>query len=1075
MFKKGNRKLFRNVPVRRVNPPMSDQADSQVNDHSHAPAASPSRNDVNTHPEKSQRQHILTVAVEDWFQVGSFGRLIEQEQWYRFETRIERNTQRTFELLDEYDAKATFFVLGWGARQMPELVAEIANRGHEVASLGYHDRTIKGLSRDEFREDLLRAQEAIESASGQKLLGYRIADQWLGPKDLWALDVLAEEGYAYDSSVLPMFNRFSDEAYRRFVHRQSTPFGSILEVPPSSTRGMGCCLPIAGGNWFRQLPHTLLKKLKKAVQNWDEKHADPFVMCFHIWELDPDQPRISATDRISKIRHYRNLDKMQWVLEDHLAKYNFGTVADRLGLETRSVDRIESPGPRVESSHGSTPSTAGSQPSALGTHPSAIQPVSIVIPCYNEEASLPYLGRTLDKLEAELSDRYEPQFILVDDRSADSTWEIMQSVFGSKPNFKLVQHEQNSGVSAAIRTGIRHSETELVCSMDCDCSYDPLEFSRMLPLMTDDVDLVTASPYHPQGRVKNVPGWRLLLSKGLSTIYRIVLPQKLHTWTSCFRVYRKSAIEKLSLHEAGFLGTAELVGQLCLNGSNIVEHPATLEVRIFGESKMKTFHTIAGHLRLVQQLVKQRLGRTSNTELPTSNSEGSAANVASTLFDSQQHPETPIAKPAKTNSKMRGLKTMSSTQIQLPSAQNASGRTLGAEELENVAAALRSGTLTSTKGTFVKQFEENFASQLGSRFGHACSSGTAAIHTAIAAINPEPGDEIITTSITDMGALTPIIYQGAIPVFADVDPKTYNVTAKTIEARISEKTNAIIVTHLFGNPCDMRAIMELANARNLPVIEDCAQAFLTSYNDDYVGTLGTIGCFSLQQGKHITTGEGGVVVTDDEEFARRMFLFINKAWGYGDANADHYFVAPNYRMSELQGAVALAQLGKLEWVVDSRVRTADALTSELRGLPGVETPAVTDGAVHTYWKYCLRVDESVIEGGAVGLGAKLRDKGIACAPRYIQKPAFSCQVFRDQVTFGESRWPFTLARPEAVDYDESLFPGTYEALRDVLVLPWNEVYSQEHIDYIAKAVRSSVAELTKNSVSTTNSATNSSI
>lgn len=203
----------------------------------------------------------------------------------------------------------------------------------------------------------------------------------------------------------------------------------------------------------------------------------------------------------------------------------------------------------------------------------------------------------------------------------------MQSVFGGKPNFKLVQHEQNSGVSAAILTGIRHSETELVCSMDCDCSYDPLEFSRMLPLMTDDVDLVTASPYHPEGRVKNVPGWRLLLSKGLSTIYRIVLPQKLHTWTSCFRVYRKSAIEKLSLHEAGFLGTAELVGQLCLSGSKIVEHPATLEVRIFGESKMKTLHTIAGHLRLVRQLVKQRWSKTSNTQLPTSNIEVSTSQV----------------------------------------------------------------------------------------------------------------------------------------------------------------------------------------------------------------------------------------------------------------------------------------------------------------------------------------------------------------------------------------------------------------------------------------------------------------
>ncbi|MFT4560041.1 MAG: polysaccharide deacetylase family protein (PEP-CTERM system associated) [Planctomycetaceae bacterium] len=350
---------------------MSDQLDSRIIVQPDTLAKLPSGVGSDVSSRKSQRQHILTVAVEDWFQVGSFGRLIEQEQWYRFETRIERNTQRTFELLDEYDAKATFFVLGWVAEQMPELVAEIASRGHEVASLGYHHRTIKGLSRNEFREDLLRAQEAIESASGQKLLGYRIADQWLGPKDLWALDVLAEEGYAYDSSVLPLLNRFSDEAYRRFVHRQSTPFGSILEVPPSSTRFMGCCLPIAGGNWFRQLPHTLLKK---AVKNWDETHADPFVMYFHIWELDPDQPRISAADRLSRIRHYRNLDKMQWVLEDHLSKYSFGTVADRLGLETRNVDRVKGRESRIESGNGSTPPVTHSEPLSLNPRPLTLAP-----------------------------------------------------------------------------------------------------------------------------------------------------------------------------------------------------------------------------------------------------------------------------------------------------------------------------------------------------------------------------------------------------------------------------------------------------------------------------------------------------------------------------------------------------------------------------------------------------------------------------------------------------------------------------------------------------------------------------
>lgn len=403
---------------------------------------------------------------------------------------------------------------------------------------------------------------------------------------------------------------------------------------------------------------------------------------------------------------------------------------------------------------------------------------------------------------------------------------------------------------------------------------------------------------------------------------------------------------------------------------------------------------------------------------------------------------------------------MSDAPFTLPSDQNATGRTFGPEELENVAAALRSGTLTSTKGTYTEAFEQQFASTLGSKHGYACSSGTAAIHTALAAINLEPGDEVITTPITDMGGLTPIVYQGGIPVFADVDPQTYNVTARTIEACLSERTKAIVVTHLFGNPCEMNEILEIARSRDIPVIEDCAQAFLSSYGDRYVGTLGTIGCFSLQQGKHITTGEGGVVVTDDEEFARRMFLFINKAWGYGDSKPDHYFLALNYRMSELQGAVALAQLPKLQNVVDSRLHTANAFTSALRGTPGIETPSVTDHSVHTFWKYCLNVDSNVIEGGAVGLGGKLREKGIASAPRYIQKPAFRCEVFRDQVTFGTSQWPFTLARPEAVDYSAELFPGTFQALEQILVLPWNEKYTQEHVDYIADAVRSSVAELT---------------
>lgn len=399
------------------------------------------------------------------------------------------------------------------------------------------------------------------------------------------------------------------------------------------------------------------------------------------------------------------------------------------------------------------------------------------------------------------------------------------------------------------------------------------------------------------------------------------------------------------------------------------------------------------------------------------------------------------------------------TPLTLPSDQDASGRTLGAEEIALVTEAIRTGTLTSTKGTFVKTLEQRFADVLGVQHAHACASGTAAVHTAIAAIDPEPGDEIITSPITDMGALAPILYQGAIPVFADVDPDTLNVTVATIEPRLSARTRAIVVTHLFGNPCEMSEIMTLARARDIPVIEDCAQAFLARHDGRPVGTLGAIGCFSLQQGKHVTTGEGGLVVTNDDALARRMFLFINKAWGYGDAHPDHYFLALNYRLSELQGAVAVAQMAKLYGVVDNRIAAAEKLTGKLGGLHGIDVPRVAPEGVHVYWKYCLQVDGAVVSDGAVGLGRLLKERGIASAPRYIQKPAFMCEIFQQQRTFGSSRYPFTLARPEALDYDRSRFPGTFRGLERVLVLPWNELYTDDHVAYIAHSIHEAVDRL----------------
>ena len=405
---------------------------------------------------------------------------------------------------------------------------------------------------------------------------------------------------------------------------------------------------------------------------------------------------------------------------------------------------------------------------------------------------------------------------------------------------------------------------------------------------------------------------------------------------------------------------------------------------------------------------------------------------------------------------------MSDEILKLPSDQDSSGRNLGKEELSLLREVIESGVLNSTKGSKVNAFEKGFAELHGTKHCVALASGSAAVHAALVALDPDPLSEIITTPITDMGAITPIIYQNCVPVFADVDPFSYNVTAEAIEKRITPKTRAIIVTHLFGNPCEMGPILALAARRRIPVIEDCAQAFLAEYHGKKVGTLGDIGVFSMQQGKHMTTGEGGVAVTANDDYARRIRLFVNKAWGYGDKNPDHYFLALNYRLTELQGAVALAQLGKLDWVVKQRQAMAQRMDGHLKALRGIRIPTPPKNSTHVYWKYCVDVDKETLGFDVAELAQALKAFGIASAPRYIQKPAFRCQVLKDGVTFGKSHYPFT-DKQIAVGRDEEWwrreYPGSYQALSRVLVLPWNEFYTATHVDFIASKIKQCIADL----------------
>jgi polysaccharide deacetylase family protein (PEP-CTERM system associated) len=553
---------------------------------------------LNPITDREKRPNILTVNLEDYFQVGAFNKFVQSNKWGRFECRVEQHVTRTLDLLDKHKAKATFFVLGWIAEHYPHVVAAVAQRGHEVASRGYYHRTVSTMTPEEFRQDLQRSKRVIEKITRRRVQGYRLGDGWLKPEDMWVLDILAEEGYLYDSSICPMGRTFAKEPARRFPHPIHIFNRTMWEVPLSSSRLLGFDFPIAGGNWLRQLPFWLMKRL---IGKWNDRHEAPLVMYFHTWELDPDQPRLTSASLTTRMRQYRNLEQMEARIGECLSMHPFVGIADYLKLPQQVADDV------VAITDTPPPNRARTDPNfpLLGPGESNANapriPISIVVPVFNEELIIPYLTKNLEAVQEFLKKKYQVKFCIVDDGSTDKTWDMLVTNFARNPDVALHRHPVNIGINGAILTGIRNSQSDIVCSMDADCSYDPFELARMIPKLEDGVHVVTASPYHPEGQVKNVPSWRLLLSKGASFLYRRIMRNKLYTYTSCFRVYRKNVVQALPISNSNFLGIVELIGRLDLVGGKIVEHPATLDVRLHGRSKMKTLRTIFGHLKLMTQ------------------------------------------------------------------------------------------------------------------------------------------------------------------------------------------------------------------------------------------------------------------------------------------------------------------------------------------------------------------------------------------------------------------------------------------------------------------------------------------
>ena len=382
------------------------------------------------------------------------------------------------------------------------------------------------------------------------------------------------------------------------------------------------------------------------------------------------------------------------------------------------------------------------------------------------------------------------------------------------------------------------------------------------------------------------------------------------------------------------------------------------------------------------------------------------------------------------------------------------GSKVGKEELKELIDVIDSGIMYRWSGTKVKQFEAEFASLLGVRHAVASTSGTAALHVAVGMVNPNPGDEIITAPITDIGTVIPILYQGAIPIFADVDPLTFTIDPKDAEGKITDKTRAIIVVHLAGSPCDMDAFMDLGRRHDLVVIEDCSQAHLSEYKGKLVGTVGHIGCFSLQQSKHMTTGDGGITVTDDEDFGLRGKLFADKGWHRDEFGPRRYtLLGLNYRMSELQGAVALAQVRKLRDVIARRRRNGDLLSALLHDAPGIRPQRLLPDCKHTYWHYELIVDQ---DAGytADDFARALSAEGVPAGAHYIGKPIFLChEALAAKRIFGDSQYPFDHpnARP-GIEYRPGDCPVCEDVLERLLIVSMSEFYTEDDVRDMAAAI-----------------------
>ena len=346
------------------------------------------------------------------------------------------------------------------------------------------------------------------------------------------------------------------------------------------------------------------------------------------------------------------------------------------------------------------------------------------------------------------------------------------------------------------------------------------------------------------------------------------------------------------------------------------------------------------------------------------------------------------------------------------------GQRYGDEELEQLRQTLAQQTLFYTDGEKVTDLCRRAAARLGVSHATAVSSGTAAVHSALAAAGVRPGDHVVTSPISDAGTVIGILFQGAVPLFADLDPHTYALDLDSLANSITDRTRVVMPVHLGGTPGPMDDILAIARERDCLVIEDCAQAWGATYKGRPVGSLGDLGTFSLNENKQISCGDGGLVVADSDQLARGVRLFADKFYDReAEVRISPPYLGANYRMTELQAAVSLAQLEKLDNIVERRVAHGARLTEGLRGIAGLYPMLAPEGSQSSYWFYLFRIDPAVLGIDNRRFAESVSAEGVPTLPGYIKECIYQWDMLAKKQVFPGTEWPVA-----EVDYGTGLCP-----------------------------------------------------